>query len=538
MTGIMWRLQGLVGRVFNRCHGNPHLRLSQNHQDEVINSSTVLSTSQHSFDSSSQKGEDGERRKKQRTSQYCYSRLPRYTALDAVGWGAAAVLFMQICRRIHSQFSSAGEPSSSQSPGHLATSSVLQKCGYRTLLEILSRRDVLPRGRTVVCLQGVPEQQTQAQSHDVNNSSSSSSNSNSDSGHQHSSETDNLTADSSFSNHQGSDPSQDSPLPEETLISASRPPDPKHADTDCRQTTGDDNKDIMSDEDRLTAAALNLRHVADSSVPVILNIIGLESVQRDNYKAAFTCFLAAAECGYSKAQFNTGVCYERGRGVGKDKDKALYYYSQAAIAGHRQAQYRYAKLLFTSRGRKNTEELDTAIKLLEQAAAAGLTEAQVYLGSVFTQEPVRDEHKSIHYLRMAAESGDGTALLFLGQCYESGFGVQQNQKTAIEFYERAAKAGNIKAKSLLILRIGAEDAVLRSIRSSPCFSVSDHLCQSLSTLGHPSSTPSSHSVTLPVIPHSWSTGNLASPPRLSSMPFHPQAINPVGGTCRWTLGIG
>lgn len=44
---------------------------------------------------------------------------------------------------------------------------------------------------------------------------------------------------------------------------------------------------------------------------------------------------------------------------------------------------------------------------------------------------------------------DDTALLFLGQCFESGFGVQQNLRTAIEYYKRAARAGNKQAKSIL-----------------------------------------------------------------------------------------
>lgn len=48
---------------------------------------------------------------------------------------------------------------------------------------------------------------------------------------------------------------------------------------------------------------------------------GLESAKSENYEEAFTCFLAAAQQGYSKAQFNTGVCYEKGRGVSKDKEK-------------------------------------------------------------------------------------------------------------------------------------------------------------------------------------------------------------------------
>lgn len=55
----------------------------------------------------------------------------------------------------------------------------------------------------------------------------------------------------------------------------------------------------------------------------------------------------------------------------------MYYYWQAAVGGHRQAQYRYAKLLLTSRGHQSLEELNTAISLLEQASAAGLTKVEI-----------------------------------------------------------------------------------------------------------------------------------------------------------------
>lgn len=131
---------------------------------------------------------------------------------------------------------------------------------------------------------------------------------------------------------------------------------------------------MLSDEERLAAAALNLRRVEDVCVPVVLNIIGyylsahlkkktyisdklntyccwsqmkwplhgyffsscmfpyflfyislcttgLENAKRENHQEAFTCFLAAAQQGYSKAQFNVAVCYEKGRGVSKNKEK-------------------------------------------------------------------------------------------------------------------------------------------------------------------------------------------------------------------------
>lgn len=56
--------------------------------------------------------------------------------------------------------------------------------------------------------------------------------------------------------------------------------------------------------------------------------------------------------------------------------KALQCYWQAAVGGHREAQYRHAKLLLTNRGHQSSEKLNTAISLLEQSAAAGLTKVE------------------------------------------------------------------------------------------------------------------------------------------------------------------
>ncbi|CAN9514975.1 unnamed protein product [Ophioblennius macclurei] len=482
----MWRFHAVVSRVLHRYHGSNTLRLPQSHhvEDEVINTA-VLSTSRQSSDSSSQKEEDGERRRKQRTFQFGYAELPRYSALDAVGWGAATLMFMQICRRIHSQFSSGPEPS-------LTVPSSLQKCGYRILLENLATtRDVLPRERQVSCLQGVSETQNQDQPASTSSSDSSD--------------------ESAISEHQEALMLQDSSEPEESLLLGSCSFQNESNQNNPEKQNSNEEK-VLSDEEKLAAAALNLKHVGDTSVPVILNIIGLESAKNKNYEEAFTCFLSAAQQGYSKAQYNTGVCYEKGRGVGKDRDKALHYYKQAAVGGHEHAQYRYAKLILTTRGQQSLEELNTAIELLEQAAAADLTKAQLCLASVYSRDPVRYGSKSIHYLKMAAASGDNTALLFLGQCYESGLGVQKNIKQAFDFYKQAAQAGNKQAQSLLTPPDDTYIKALRSIRSAPCFSVVD-------LQPSPVSLSTSHPATaLPLLPHSWSTGNLCAP--LSFTPTH------------------
>ncbi|XP_077589758.1 death ligand signal enhancer [Stigmatopora nigra] len=504
----MWRVKGLAWRVLHHYHTNTPLRLPQNHhvEDKVINHSTVLS-SLNSSDSSYHKEEDGGSREKQRAFKSTFTELPRYTALDAVGWGASAVLFMQICRRIHSSFSSCTD--SSPSSGVWTTSLTLQKCGYRCLLDILLRKDVVLRGGSAALSL---HNQSSSGGSDVT---------------QHRTEQNPLTPNVCITGCE-EEVGLGSPLQDDTH---GCPPEKNIFEEEPRDTDHTNNEFMFQREEALAEAAQNLQKVAESSVPVILNIIGLEKATSGNNEEAFTCFLAAAQHGYSKALFNTGVCYEKGRGVSKDKEKASHYYRRAAVAGHHQAQYRFAKLLLTSKGHQNKEEkLKMAISFLEKAAAAGLTKAQLCLASVYSLEPVRNGSKAVYYLHMAAESNDNTALLLLGQCYESSFGVQQNLKKAFELYKRAAQAGNKEAQRLLLSPIGTH--MLRPIRSSPCFSVSDRDIQQLFSRERADSP----SVALSFLPHSWSTGCIDMAPALSSSHLHSQGLEVK--YCQWVVGVG
>lgn len=508
----MWRVQGIVGRVLYRWHSSTPLRLTQgpHREDEVINTSSILSTSFHTSDNR----EDGGEQRRKRTSQFYYTGLPRYTALDAVGWGAAAVLFMQICRRIHSRFSSVGEQN--QRPTQHTEPGPILGCGYRILQEIISRqpdltRHVLPGALALSRLREAPEALDQ---------SGISSSSDSDASEPFDQQEAPLSQQSSLSDDSFTDGS--------LLGIEAKPEEPKEQVS----------QEPPSPEEKLTEATENLKHVADTSVPVILNIIGLENAKAGDYETAFSCFLASAQQRYSKAQFNVGVCYEKGRGVRKNPNKALQFYRRAAAAGHRQAQYRCAKLLLSSRGQQSAEDLNTAITLLERAAGSGLTEAQLYLGVLFSQEATKDEGRAVQYLRMAAQSGDSVGLMYLGRCYENGIGVHPCLSTAANLYWQAAAAGNKQARGLLnAIYDREEERVLRSIRSAPCFSGLHGM-----TLGSVLSDvfreagPGQQQVsdwTVQPLPHSWSTGSLRVPP--THLYPHSSADNAAS---KWTIGAG
>lgn len=63
-------------------------------------------------------------------------------------------------------------------------------------------------------------------------------------------------------------------------------------------------------------------HSAYSLFPCFYIVFsGIESMRAGHYRIAYTCFKLAADRGYSKAQFNVGLCYEHGRGTEKDLEK-------------------------------------------------------------------------------------------------------------------------------------------------------------------------------------------------------------------------
>ncbi|NXC10592.1 DELE protein, partial [Orthonyx spaldingii] len=199
----------------------------------------------------------------------------------------------------------------------------------------------------------------------------------------------------------------------------------------------------------LEEAAFQLQQIFRIDISIALNILGIESMRAGHCRVAFTCFKLAADRGYSKAQFNVGLCYEHGRGTAKDLAKAGFYYCQAASSCHPMAQYHYARLLLQHGPGSHRDRQHKAVTLLEQAAAAGITEAQAYLGVFYMRGLQAQEKRGLKYLLQAANSGDAQSRFHVGICYEQGLGVQQDPAEALRHYRHSAAAGNSQARERL-----------------------------------------------------------------------------------------
>ena len=102
-----------------------------------------------------------------------------------------------------------------------------------------------------------------------------------------------------------------------------------------------------------------------------------------DYSMSIKFLRLAADQGYAAAQYNLGVCYEKGLGVTQDYEIAKKYYCLAADQGYTMAQYNLGGLYYWGLG------------------------------------VPQDDRMAVKYYRLAADQGDASAQYNLGICYET-----------------------------------------------------------------------------------------------------------------------
>lgn len=148
------------------------------------------------------------------------------------------------------------------------------------------------------------------------------------------------------------------------------------------------------------------------------------------------CFRKATDS--ARAHYNLGVCYQDGRGgLPPDKHKALQHYTEAAVRGHPMATYNLGLLLHQQRDCKG-------LQLLQTAADLGVAQAQAFVGYLRLQEGHFPE--ALELLSRAAKAQDIDALFYLGLCSERGLGTPKDLASALQHYNRAARAGHLGAR--------------------------------------------------------------------------------------------
>ncbi len=208
-------------------------------------------------------------------------------------------------------------------------------------------------------------------------------------------------------------------------------------------------------------AALWYRKAAEQGNAKAQNSLGVlywlgDGVDKDK-KEAVEWYRKAARQGDPNAMFNLGAAYYNGEGVAMDDTLALAWFllsAEGGIPGGQEAAKRSEQehqpwlladaCLTIAQMYEHGEELPKDTQLAtawyRKAADRGNTQAQINL-AVFAMK-AKDYDEARRRCEAAAKNGDSGGNGCLGYLYEHGFGVPQDVKTAIKYYQHAAHAGN------------------------------------------------------------------------------------------------
>lgn len=141
--------------------------------------------------------------------------------------------------------------------------------------------------------------------------------------------------------------------------------------------------------------------------------LGLVFDLAKRYEDAVHMYRLAAENGDPLAQKSLREMYEKGRGIERDHDQAVYW------------------------DRKYSEQF-------RKPAERGNAVAQLNLGLMYAR--ASDDKEAMKWYRLAADQGNAKAQVMIGDMYFHGWGVVQDDAQAEHWYLMAAKQGSMAGK--------------------------------------------------------------------------------------------
>lgn len=136
-------------------------------------------------------------------------------------------------------------------------------------------------------------------------------------------------------------------------------------------------------------------------------------VKQGQIEKALLVYEQLAKQGNAEAQFQVGLAYAVGQGVGKNDKQAADWFAKAAGQGQRDAQTKLGFMYATGKG------------------------------------VAKNYSSAIYWWYQAAEQGDAQAQYNLGVMYAKGAGVAKDNKQAAALYDKAAKQGLAEAAEAL-----------------------------------------------------------------------------------------
>ena len=153
------------------------------------------------------------------------------------------------------------------------------------------------------------------------------------------------------------------------------------------------------------------------------------------------------------AQRIAGLMHLYGRGVSKDRQKALKLLELSANQSDAMAQFLLGDLLIKDCQQK-CPELERALPLFHAAHKSGVPEATEALAKIHLMGigVDRDAKQALPFIKAAAEAGQARSQRILGIWFANGDHIPESAELAVKWLEKAAKQGDEVAMSAVGLR--------------------------------------------------------------------------------------
>ncbi len=157
---------------------------------------------------------------------------------------------------------------------------------------------------------------------------------------------------------------------------------------------------------------------------------------KEDDKKAFEYFMKAAEQNDAWGQYNVGQSYEYGWEVQENSYKAYEYYVKSADNNCGKACEKVGRFLDDGIGCE--QDKDAAIKMWAKGDSLGDGNCAGHLGEEYLEMEDYDNAYKMFYKAYEADA-DEWCTYRLALCYELGWGVQKDDRIAIQLFEEAAE---------------------------------------------------------------------------------------------------
>lgn len=189
---------------------------------------------------------------------------------------------------------------------------------------------------------------------------------------------------------------------------------------------------------------------------------GKPPFSRDPSRAVALLQRAVAQS-YPAAMTALGYHFERGAGIARNEAQALALYRQAAAKGDAEGMFNLGRLYLLGRGVPQDER--ESDRWFNAAVKAGSVDAVVHFRrarqlemednarplfeQAFKAYEANKFEQAARLYRQAAELGNASAQVALGQLTRLGMGVPKNEEEAVRLFRRAAERGHAGGQTQL-----------------------------------------------------------------------------------------